>query len=144
MLIPPIICYNPNRTSSLVIPSCSASSSYQEAFLTPGSSPASACIRNWYCRKLATCTYTSSNPRLYEFSLMPCPFLFLSITWDTGGWTSRSGTHSSHPKISKDTLSLAASNTSVLDLRRSGITMHLRELELSLCAGSLGEFGVAD
>lgn len=53
-------------------------------------------------------------------------------------------THSSHTEIPKNTLSLAASNTSVLDLSRPGITMHLRELELSLCAGSLGEFGVAD
>lgn len=34
---------------------------YQLAFFTPGSSPAKACIRNWYCRKDVSAVFLEPN-----------------------------------------------------------------------------------
>jgi hypothetical protein len=53
-------------------------------------------------------------------------------------------TYPSHPDIREDTLRFTSHHTSTLDLRRSGIAVHLRELELGLCADTLGEGCVAD
>jgi hypothetical protein len=53
-------------------------------------------------------------------------------------------TYSRHPKVSEDTSSLPSHDTSIPDLCGSRVAMHLRELELCLCAGSLREGGVTD
>lgn len=53
-------------------------------------------------------------------------------------------THPSHPEIPENSPSLATHNTSIPDLCRAGIAVHLAELELGLRARSLRERGVAD
>ena len=46
--------------------------------------------------------------------------------------------------LAKNTPSLAAFYTSVSDLGRSSVAMHLRQLKLRLGAGPAGEGGIAD
>ena len=53
-------------------------------------------------------------------------------------------TYSCHAEISEDTSSLCAHDTAVPDLCRSGVTVHLAELELRLRAGALRKRGIAD
>lgn len=92
---------------------------YQLAFFTPGRSPPSACIRNWYCNIL-------SAPYPMNRS---CPI---------------NKTYSCHAEISEDTPSFASRYAPVPNLRRACVTVHLRELELGLRARALGECRVAD
>lgn len=82
---------------------------YQLAFFTPGRFPASAFIRNWYCKI--------------------CQHLHPTIMFRR--------THTSEPKVTEDTSSLSSHNTPVLDLRESCVAVHLRQLELGLSAHSL-------
>lgn len=53
-------------------------------------------------------------------------------------------THPSHPEVPEHTPSLTTHNTSIPDLCRAGIAVHLAELKLGLRARALGERGVAD
>ena len=53
-------------------------------------------------------------------------------------------THSCHAEVSQYTSSLCAHDTAVLDLCRTGVAVHLAELELGLRARTLGKRGVAD
>jgi hypothetical protein len=53
-------------------------------------------------------------------------------------------THSSHPKIAKNTSALATHYAPVLDLGEACVAVHLRELELGLGAHALRERGIAD
>ena len=53
-------------------------------------------------------------------------------------------THPSQPEIAENTSALAAHDTAVLNLCRTGVAVHLRQLELGLRADALRERGVAD
>lgn len=56
----------------------------------------------------------------------------------------QSQTYSCHAEVTENTLSLAASNTSILDLGGAGVAVHLRQLQLSLGARALRQECVAD
>lgn len=51
---------------------------------------------------------------------------------------------SCHAEVTENTLSLASSNASVLDLGGAGVAVHLRQLQLSLSARALWQKCVAD
>jgi hypothetical protein len=53
-------------------------------------------------------------------------------------------THSCHTEVPQYTSSLCAHDTAVLDLCRTGVAVHLAELELGLRACTLGQGGVAN
>ncbi len=53
-------------------------------------------------------------------------------------------THPSHPEVSHDTPSPSTHDASILYLRRAGVAVHLRELELGLRARSLWERDISD
>ena len=53
-------------------------------------------------------------------------------------------TYPRHPEVSEYAPCFATLYTAIPDLRRSGIAMHLRQLQLSLRPGSCGEGEVAD
>jgi hypothetical protein len=89
---------------------------YQLAFFTPGRFPASAFWRNWYCK--------DCQPLVPNFGLHD--------------------THTPKPEVAEDTTSLSSYYTSVLDLCEPCVAVHLRKLELSLCAHTLRECRVAD
>lgn len=57
---------------------------------------------------------------------------------------SRSATYSSHPESPEDTPTLTAFYTSIVDLSKPCVAVHLGELELRLSPCSLGKSGVAD
>lgn len=53
-------------------------------------------------------------------------------------------TYSVESEVPDQTASMSCRHTSVLDLRWTGVGVHLRQLQLGLGTDSLGETGVAD
>ena len=90
---------------------------YQLAFFTPGIFPSKALSRNGYYELLALHLLSS------VFCIHPYP---------------------SHAKIAQHPSRLSTFYTSIVDLRESGICMHLRQLKLGLCSNALGKSGVAN
>ena len=58
--------------------------------------------------------------------------------------TGQCRTHPCNSEISENTPRNPSCHTSVLNLRRARVGVHLRELKLGLGTGTLGEGGVAD
>lgn len=125
--------------SSLLAPSHSANPitifglnlsvvSYHAAFFTPGIFPASAFIRKLYCEKSRSATMISQT----------LPTLHCSTN------TTYQITYPRHLEIPQHTPSFATFNTPISDLRRAGIAMHLRQLQLRLGARPRGQGKIAD
>ena len=98
---------------------------HQLAFFTPGIFPAIAFILN------GNYVVTQHQPSSFHLKPPQPPI-------------KQKQTHPSHPKISKHASRFPPFYTPVVYLGGAGITMHLRELELGLRAGALGEGGVTD
>lgn len=56
----------------------------------------------------------------------------------------RAVAYSSNPEVSENTPGCTSRHTAVLNLRRPGVGVHLRELQLGLGADTLGQRGVSD
>lgn len=97
---------------------------YQLAFFTPGSSPARACVRNWYCAHGDQVSQMVRKHHEDQFIIRPAYSCNSEIAYHTPGNTT--------------------CYTSVLDLGGPGVGMHLRELQLGLGTDTLGKRGVAD
>ena len=66
------------------------------------------------------------------------------ISMPATGSYDQAATHSCHAEVPQYTSSLCAHDTAVLNLCRTGVAVHLAELELRLRAGALRQGGVAD
>ena len=94
---------------------------YQLAFLIPGISPCRASILK------GNCIVRSPLATL-------CPAIQIPV----------SRTHPGHSKIFQNSPTFASFYASVVDLRKPRVTVHLGQLELRSCTGSLREGRVAD
>jgi hypothetical protein len=70
--------------------------------------------------------------------------LYTTVSTHTTGSHDHTTTHSGHAEVPQHTSSLCAHGTAVLDLCRTGVAVHLAELELGLRARTLGQGGVAN
>ena len=66
------------------------------------------------------------------------------ISMPATGSYDQAATHSCHAEVPQYTSSLCAHDTAVLNLCRTGVAVHLAELELGLRARALGQGSVAD
>ena len=70
--------------------------------------------------------------------------LYPTVSMHATGSHDSTTTHSCHAEVPQYTSSLCAHDTAVLDLCRTGVAVHLAELELGLRARTLGQRGVTD
>lgn len=112
---------------TIIVPNLSIVS-YQAAFFTPGIFPASAFIRKLYCEESRSATMISQTLPTLHCSTNPAHQI----------------TYPRHLEIPQHTPSFATFNTPISNLRRAGIAMHLRQLQLRLGARPRGQGKIAD